>query len=337
LAVNGPNYGRLHVTFGSPLGVTAEPQDMYFPEATYRLDVQGPSTLISSLMKNLSVHQILPWSAPETVETRVRSLHAVIGEDPDRVGTNLSLKHGFKLKGFRWNDANFAGNPFFLLLLLIAMMFAIWRRLRPNARHLEPVEPPDLSSVLMLLLFATFVLYCSFLNWQPYTSRLQLPLFVAAAVPMTRWLVRHLASPSRWWLAALALLLCAQAIPYLIYNNKHKAVGMDANSLSLFERSYYLEDSQVKQSYNAISQKLLSSECRDVGVVSGRDEAEYLLWLPNMQAKADMRIEHIDVRNRSKNHVSSMVPFRPCAIVYLLLAGEQSFRVEWVTGGKEAE
>jgi hypothetical protein len=333
LLVNGVNYTRLYETYGTPLGPTAEPPDAYFPEAPIRLEIEGPSTIISSVLKNLSIHQILPWSEPQDVEETVRRLHSLIHQDPDRLGTNLSRKHGYDLHDFRWNDENFAGNPLFVLCAFLACLIYFRCRFTPQEQEAIKREDKDRSFLFLLLLSMGFLLFCCLINWQPVASRLHLPLFLVAAAPVPVLAGGRQGGKSRALGHAVAVILLLQAIPYIVYNNKHKAVGIDENSLTLFDRSYYLENSQVKQSYNAIIQKLISSDCREVGLMSGRDEMEYLLWVPVLEAQIDLRIEHIRVSNKSEMHRARLAPFQPCAIVHLALQGQDSFRIEWLGSG----
>lgn len=326
LAINAANYVRLYQTYGSPMGTSIEPADAYFPAAPYGLDVEGVDTILSSLVKNASLHTLFPWSDPVAREGQVRLLHRPFHESPDRRGTNLSLKHGYQLSDYRWNDANFAGQPFHVLLLIGVLAIALWRR-RGNEESQEGVRR---AVGVLAMSGAGFLLFCTFINWQPVASRLHLPLFAVACAPVGLLFARQWEARAQALWFVVLVVFTAQALPLVVYNNKHQMVGVGENDLPFFDRTYYLQNSQVYEAYEGIRTKLNRAGCQTVGLVSGRDEAEYLLWVPHLSGESDFRLEHVNVQNETRLHEGRMAPFQPCAIIHLALHGAQTFRLQWL-------
>ena len=162
LALNAPHYARNAALFGAPLGPGGEGNYRYANEA-FR-----PAILISNALRNIALHLGTPSpTANARVEQAIDALHAMIGIAPDDArstwpGTRFAI-------AVPRADEDLAPNGLHLLLMAGALAGA-WRR-RDDRRLLAFAG----------CLIAAFVLFCLVLRWQPWHSRLHLPLFVLAA------------------------------------------------------------------------------------------------------------------------------------------------------------
>ena len=57
---------------------------------------------------------------------------------------------------------------------------------------------------------------------------------------------------------------------------------------------------------------LVSSDCNQLGVITGWDDWEYPIWALAQHRNIDLRIEHVLVKDPSKKYSQ---PFVPCAIL----------------------
>ena len=128
----------------------------------------SPSILASNLLRNLGLHAGTPWpGANVQVERAVDAMHRAIGialDDPRSTwpGTRFEVRPPAA-------HEDLAGNGLHLLLIAAAMVGA-WRG--GGGRRLRAFAG---------CLLVAFLLFCLLLRWQPWHSRLQLPLFVLAA------------------------------------------------------------------------------------------------------------------------------------------------------------
>lgn len=159
LTINAGHFIRNEGAFGSPLGPALE-------TASSKNQIHTPAAVSSNLIRNLAVHLAVP-----VVGTRIKSivfkLHSLTGLDIS------DQRITFNGEAFRYRvslNENFAGNPFHLLIAVFAILVALW--CFPQ-NHL----PAIYSSCLAV----GFLLFCGSLKWQPWVSRLHLPLFVAVA------------------------------------------------------------------------------------------------------------------------------------------------------------
>jgi hypothetical protein len=199
-----------------------------------------------------------------------------------------------------------AGNPVHVVLILLAAArIASVRQLRrsPNVVRYG------------LALAAGAVLFCLVLKWQPWHSRLQLPLFVLAAP-----LVGAAWGASAWLMWPATVVLSALAAKPLLQNRLAPLVGahtvLDTQRMHQHFQSFSRGPSRRERGYLAAAAVLRARQCADVGLMLGWDDWEHPLWvLLADQPRGSGRIEHVGVTNGSAR-LSALRPlFAPCAIV----------------------
>src|SRR5262249_14959140 len=130
-----------------------------------------------------------------SVYDAVVSVHRSLGLDPEDPGTTWRWSHYDPPTNARNHEAN-ANNRWHLILIACAALWAVFRRDRVWVRYAAG-------------LLAAFLLFCFYLKWQPYMTRLELPLFVLA-MPLVAWLL------DRWRPQCVALVFCA----FLVNNTR---------------------------------------------------------------------------------------------------------------------
>ena len=272
LALNAPQYLRNFELFGSPLGPGAE--------GSYRYTNDGfsPSIVASNLLRNLGLHAGTPWKGSNLqIERVVDAMHRAIGiamDDPRSTwpGTRFEVRPPAA-------HEDLAGNGLHLLLIAAAMV-GVWRG--AGDRRLRAF-----AGCLLL----AFVLFCAVFRWQPWHSRLHLPLFVLGA-PLVGVVFERL----RPALLAIGLLLLVGSSVYFLTGNKaHHLVGRR----SVFIRTWAEQrERHAGPAYAGAARFVMSTGCADVGLALGSNDREYFLWGTLADAGWRGRIESVLVKTR---------------------------------------
>jgi hypothetical protein len=334
LALNAPAYWRNTEVLGGPLGIRSPPSLLQSGEAettttALRPTVSkiGPAFLFANLVRNIALHLGSPIpGANLTVETAIRSLFDRLGLDPSDPGSTWkSLPFGVPPTV---PDEGFAGNTLQQLLIGVASLalLATWRR--QDRRLLA------LAAAITL----GFGLFSLLLKWQPYGSRLMLPLFVLWAAVMGG-LVQPL--PGR----LLALLLTPLLIwsgPFVLTNRAHPLIGPSTVwTMPRVEQYFFWRRADLPAAVGAL-RFVQQQRCQEVGLLHDDGAYEYpflvlLLGLP----PAGGQVQPVGITNRSLPLVERRpAEFAPCAVIDqrtqptgdLRLAG-RGYRPGWA-GGK---
>lgn len=164
LVVNGPFLMRNMQTFGTLTEQDRTPTG----KSLVANEMITPSSVGSNILRNHSLHLVTPdEDVNRAVEKTILKLHEWMGIAADDPRTTF-MNRSFGVS--RWAyDEDLSGNPLHLLLALAALVMIL---ARPSLRRRR-----DLL-IYSACLFGGFVLFCAYLRWQPWHSRLHLPLFV---------------------------------------------------------------------------------------------------------------------------------------------------------------
>jgi len=294
LALNAGQYGRNVEVFGSPLG----PTDEGAPSLHYLNDTLTPALLVSNVVRDLGVNLVATPLVAINVRALnfVRLVHTWLGTDISDPRTTWGGEL-FREQpvGLAFDD-NFAGNPLHLALFGVALV-AAW-----PLRH-------RLGSVAVgyaLVLASGWLLFAAVLRWQPWHTRLELPLFVLGA-PLIALVLERL-SPRATRVACLALVLAM--VPWVAYNQARPLVGPRSVLRVSRTDQYFTNRPGLREPYLAATTRLAELGCARIGFMSTPDGWEYPLraLLPGQ-----VEIEHVAVTNVSAGLPAA--PFAPCAIV----------------------
>jgi hypothetical protein len=195
---------------------------------------------------------------------------------------------------------DFVGNPLHFIAALVAGVI-VWRRRGASGGTAR------LWAVLGAAIAVAFVIA---LKWQPWNSRLHLPLFVLACP-----LIGLAFEGRRRLVAAWATAFCVLAVPSLLLTWPRTLVGPGNVFTTPRVAQRFRNHPQLQPVYEAAADLVRDMRCEHVGMVFGWDGPEYPLW-PILEARLgrNMRLEHALVENASARLAPSQAD-APCALV----------------------
>jgi Dolichyl-phosphate-mannose-protein mannosyltransferase len=277
LTMNAGHIIRNEGAFGSPLGPPLE-------TALNKNEIHTPAAVSSNLIRNLAVHLALPRVGPR-INAIVFKLHSLTGLDIN------DQRITFKGEAFRYSvnlNENFAGNPIHLLVAMFAIAVALWRF--PQNHNL---------AIYSICLAVGFLLFCGCFKWQPWVSRLHLPLFVAVApvcgMVLSRAAVRQLAYVSSVMAIAVGLI-------YATKNDTRPLLGKSNILVQARTDMYFASRPALRDPFVAAAVETARGNPATIGIITGVDDWEYpLRLLVRMRLGTDVQFEHVNVRNESRN------------------------------------
>ena len=215
----------------------------------------------------------------------IRDASAQIGTSSPTINHEIAeaISRGHRLLGMGLNDprttwpwAGFQVNPLgpdedstpnpihFLLLVFAAVISLIYfRRLRACAIYLSG-------------LLAAFLLFAFVLRWQPWHSRLELPLMVLAA-PLTAGVLSVIWSQRV--IIAISMFLLLSAIPWLLGPRTRPLIGPRSIFVNPRSAIYFYAWPKGRTSYQEITDRAHLARCRVVGIDGNENSWEYPLWV----------------------------------------------------------
>jgi 4-amino-4-deoxy-L-arabinose transferase-like glycosyltransferase len=306
LMLNLPHWARNLDTFGTPLGpAKLGSADVRNDQLTN--EAISPEILLSNVVRNLALHGGTSSARTNRVlESAVVRGHEWLGLSvTDPRTTRLYPKLQYEIVG-KPTDPDQTGNPLHLLLILLTMARIATSKLLRRRPYLVRFGAA---------LGTAFLLFCLLLKWQPWNSRLHLPLFVLAS-PMVG--VTWEALPGVMWVTTI--LFAAGAAPPLLRNKLAPSIGphtiFNTSPLDQLFYSFGGHSNSRERAYVAAAQVIGRHDCSHVGLILGWDDWEHPLWrlIPESMDRS-RQIEHVAVGNRSAAQAKSHPGFTPCAIL----------------------
>lgn len=261
LLLNCGQYVRNWRAFHSPLGCTsAECTGVY----RFGNDRITPGVLFSNALRNAALHLYTPSeNLSRQIYKAVNTAISDVGEDINDPATTWKDTK-FEM-GSANRDEHVASNTSHVLLLMLSIVLAVVSvRKLPNRRLILGYAGGVLTA---------FVLFCAVLRWQPWNTRLHIPLFVLWCPFIAVVLMSRL---PRTAVSIIAVFLLMGAWPFAIENRERPLAGAssawDASIVNKQRGELY--DTYHGNGYDAglkIAGLLAVSQCRSVAI-QGRYE-----------------------------------------------------------------
>ena len=190
---------------------------------------------------------------------------------------------------------------------------------------------------LALALVGGFVLFCALLKFQVFGSRLHLPLFVLWTPVIGRVF-------DRWrsqLLLAVAFVLSAWSMPYLLENRSHPLLGQETIFTTSQVDQLFRGRNEIQLRYTMAAAAMRQLGCDRIGFLSDWNANEYQFWqiLPALKDGSG-RFEHVAVTGVTAHLTARWPPFLPCAVIDVrdrasgsLEVVGQSFKPAWRSAG----
>jgi len=311
LGLNSGHYLRNYSLLGDPLFIPVY--------EGVRNEIIGPGSLVSNLLRNTGLIIGTPFSwINQLTENAIYAVHGYLGICPGDPRTSFNALP-FQIVTGSFNNENNAGSPLHVMLLWLTLLSTAVSRKMYRYREL-------LFYILALSL--AFLLFCLLIKWQPWGTRLHLPLLVLIAPYLAVALPRAL-SCNRRVITALSLIITLSALPWLFCNQTRPlvaALNLEQKRLELTsvittprEEQYFADRPYVREAYQEVSRHLAAQGYPSVGIVAGGDAWEYPIWVLVNEFKGEpepVRIEHVHIKNESR--VLELAGFDPLCIVHVL-------------------
>lgn len=260
-----------------------------------------PRAVVSNVLRNATLHLAVPSARVNGwVERAVVGVHRVMGLDPNDGRTTLGGVFPRYRVGPVLLHEDFVGNPLHLLAALVAVVI-IWRR-----REAFPARVRGWA----WLSVATALAFVVVLKWQPWNSRLHLPLFVLACP-----LIGIAFEGGRRLAVAWATVVCLATLPSLAMTWPRTLLGPGSLLTLSREAQRFRNHPELHPVYGAAADVVRDMRCARVGLVLGWDGFEYPIWaLLRTRIGETVRLEHVLVENAS-GRLAPPSADRPCALL----------------------
>ncbi|HOQ98419.1 MAG TPA: glycosyltransferase family 39 protein [Anaerolineae bacterium] len=292
------NFGhglRNYALYANPLGPGEEGAGF-----TYTNELLSVRGLSSNIIRNTALHVGTPAKGANAVmEKAIVSLHSALGINASDRRTTFGGAQ-FHVPDFSFS-AGTAGNPIHLLLVVVALLMVAFASAMRKTRGLLAYA---------MTMVTAFMLFCFILKWQPWGSRLQLPLFVLWSPVIAIALLEAMDHRLVGAIAAVLLLLALRPV-----------VPTAARSLLRGERLGLASMQQYSAAWpdlmgpygDAVTFIASLGECPRIGLLlEGNNSCEYPFWVLLKARNPTVQIEHVGVTNVS---AALARPIAPCIIV----------------------
>jgi hypothetical protein len=272
------NFGQISRTYSVFGKLAPDPSGVSVVNGTFT-----PSATASNAIRNVALHFTTRIRGINDIEAElVRDLHRMIGADPNDLrttyaGTKFEISQKVRTEGW-------AGNPFHMALALFLGILVLSGNGKPG-RTLRWYT---------LAVFVGAISFCFVLRWQPWNSRLHLPLFVLASPFIACALDRRFSARVVRFLA-LVLFICA--MPMLLRNESRPLLSRHTVLAVARERLYFATVPEIYAPLVSTATLLSQSGCSKLGFISSSEDWEDLLWVVmRNRTRSNVSIVHVSVQ-----------------------------------------
>ena len=282
------------------------------------LGISGTATLtqnlnlqlyLSNIIKNASLHLVFPSGfVNQLIQNALALIHALLRVDINAPETTFRYSPQFQYPAYEptFFHEDFSGNVVHFLLLSLSLLVIFTKRKSFSREILY------YSWCILGLIF----IYSFFIAWQPWASRLHLPIFILASPIIAIFFTGVFMHRHKIIQRCCALFLIAlsyASTPYL-FSNSMKPLSKIFNTPRV--EQYFAASSHLSLPYINAVNYLDAMNCENVGLSLGGDDYEYPLWaISRMNGLVDRRLTHLDVNNGSEVARSNRSITNYCAVL----------------------
>ena len=278
IGINAGHYQRNIFFSGKPLANSGEGTVIEGFEAKHIL-------LIT--VKNLMNH--LPVTS--SLKSKVAAMAKRNGINPDDPKYNL-IGMSSMIEGFSFHE-DYAQN--FLQVIFISLFLTVYFLRREIYNR-----PPDLYLLFVISLLAVTCLFCALLQWQPWSNRLQMPLFMLWSV----FIGMEVGRLKKHLRLIVYLPLIAYGYTALLLSSRHPFLPLAQSAFRLpYDRFIYPDG------LSELAKYLNNKPVKSIGLYIGLDSYDYPYYkLLRGKGKNERIIKHVFVHNNSTIYVDDFAP-----------------------------
>jgi hypothetical protein len=315
VAVNVPQYVRCYELTGSPLGVPLPDGGARVHQTVDRINLRGT---LANVLRNASLQLGTPSQRVNLrIEQAFRWSIRAIGADPDDPEM-IWLKGGpFRVNHTSLSEIS-ASNPLHFFLLMIAIGLTFWKRHGLTSRS-------ELWYALGLI--GAFFLFSALVQWQLWSSRHELPLFVLGAALIGLSLDQRF---PRWVGTVIGVLLLIFALPFALTNH-HRSLMRWSHGDEVYQpRSFlYFTDTHeaLAPTFIAAAYAVNKLDCANIAFDSyvapsdaGHDARSFFVYPLMAMTHADglrRSVWYSGVNNLTSRYAEREWHPAPCAVICL--------------------
>jgi hypothetical protein len=206
----------------------------------------------------------------------------------------------FNFMEFPFQEDEVPNFIFFVTLLACGAWYLLFKR------H----EFSSFKGKFTLLAFLCFFVFNAFVKWSPFDGRYHLPFFVLFAP-----FLADIFAGARKTLFVIIIFFSLSAAVFVFYNQSKPLAGGSSLLSTPREFKYFYTNPGALPSTASITQGVAQSNCHEVGLELGENAWEYPFWAFLKNRVTPLRIEHVLVKNSSRDLPYPLGSFTPCLII----------------------
>jgi hypothetical protein len=259
ISINAGQYHRNYNYSKSVLGTDKEEGKSYSNQK------MSAGIFLSSMVKNAGMHLSFMFAKPvATGSTKaIYKLHAITGlpiNDPD-----VNYRNSIYTIDPIVTDEDAGPNMIHLILIVASFVLLGWGILKGKREFIV--------NMLLAVIVLQLIFFCAYLKWQPWASRLHVPMFLLS-VP----LVCYALSVSKGF-KRLVYIITPVILVYallVVFHNLRRPYSK--NMFNSRYQNYFTSNPLVYEEYNAVYATIMPSNPKNIGLILGVDDWEYPLF-----------------------------------------------------------
>jgi 4-amino-4-deoxy-L-arabinose transferase-like glycosyltransferase len=318
LALNTPHFVRCYEYSGSPIGIRSVYGDGEYRFENDRISI---ATTVSNVIRNVALHfSNLPGSS-----RFVYGVHTLLGLDTNDPATTWPGTSFHKMDWYCYRKETCAASPLHVLMFLAAASAALWRAIRYREGWILASYSGGLS--------AMFVLFCIFIRWQPWHTRMHTVMLILGSALIGIAIHRYL---TKTWQTAVILLFIIAAQPHVYANFDRTILGLQSVLVTSRTSQYFSDHRRDEESFRAAidlaGRTAERTECDTIGIDNSYDKLaqarmpplEYPVMALLKQSRPDAVFLHVGVHDPSQRYADRFPRSQPCVVVCLACKGDDS-------------
>ncbi len=267
LSINSGHYLRNYNLNQNILGVDKSESKMYSNSE------MSPMLLISSILKNMG-NQIGPNPFNKAAKIVIYKLHSIANIDINSPNQNFGGLRFGRSPDFP-NHEDSASNPLHFYLIFISFCLIGFYVLKKD------IVVDKFALLLIITIILQVILFCSYLKWQPWHTRLHTPLFMLA-VPLICYAasINKKFSKIIYWtipiiiIFSFSVILLNSSRPFITKSGITSSIKITDDRF----KKYFANRPDFYEEYNSTLNEINQSNFKNIGLIIGCDDWEYPLF-----------------------------------------------------------